>query len=272
MTEITQPRYQVRLPDNTFEGPLDLLLQVIERNELPVTAISLATIADQYLDHLRQLSQVNPAELAEFLVIAAKLLLIKSQALLPATPSRTNDSEDAAITAEELVAQLREYKSIKAASIVLRQRQEAGLRGYTSQRIGATESLLRQITADLEAAGGSMAGTGLQGLTLKDLITLTKRRLAQQQQQQLKLPMSITAQSASSLTRKFKIEDKMSLLRKRLQVSPTVDFSSLFDRQSEPSQHEIIVTFMAVLEMLRMKQVRVNQPEPFGDISIENES
>jgi segregation and condensation protein A len=258
--------YKVRLPD--FEGPLDLLLQVIERNELPVTAISLAKIADEYLSYIERLQEINPAEIAEFLVVAAKLLLIKSQALLPSTPKGVNTTEEATMTAEELVAQLQEYKRIKNAAQILRERQEKGLQSFVSKRNGANEGILRQVTADLEASGSGLGGTGLQGVTLEAMVALVRRRLAQQRQEQLKLPLMTTPQGISNLTRKVKIEDKMATIEKRLQSSPSVLFSELLEG-SQTSSQEVVVTFMALLELLRFRKIQVYQSDQFGEIRIE---
>jgi segregation and condensation protein A len=259
-------RYRVRLPD--FEGPLDLLLQVIERNELPITAITLANIANEYLNYIEQLTEINPAEIAEFLVVAAKLLLIKSQALLPGTPKGLNTTEEATVTAEELVAQLQEYKKIKNAALLLRQRQESGLESFVSKRRGANEGILRQVTADLEKSGGNLGGTGLQGVTLENLLALVRRRLAQQRQEQLKLPLMTTPQNISNLTRKVKIEDKIALVENRLQTQTSLHFSDLFDNP-QANHQEIVVTFMALLELLRFRKINIIQAEHFGEIVIE---
>ena len=106
-------QYQLNLPGYSFQGPLDLLLQMIERRELPITEISLARIADEYVVYIEQLEEVHPAELADFLVVAARLLLIKSYALLPTPPVAITEAEEEQDTAEQLLSQLREYKRIK---------------------------------------------------------------------------------------------------------------------------------------------------------------
>jgi segregation and condensation protein A len=263
-------QYQLKLPGYTFEGPLDLLLQLIERRELPVTEISLARIADEYVQYIEQLEEVNPAELADFLVVAARLLLIKSYALLPTPPSREDEEEKD--TAEQLLAQLMEYKRIKEASEVLKQRQESGQRAYPTRRVGPNEIILREVTAELER-NREPAGAGLQGLKLSDLLALVRRRLAAQSAQQLKLPIAATPQHLRELVRSVKIEDKIALIEERLKVSRQrpIEFTSLFDfeAEKEPSSLEVIVTFMGVLELLRRKQVQVEQPDLFGEIFIE---
>ena len=134
---VPQRNYQVRLTGLAFEGPLDLLLQLIERNELPITEIALAKICDEYLGYIGQLQTINPSELAEFLVIATKLLYIKSQALLPAPPGRSNENSQETLSADDLVSQLREYKLVKAAAQQLWQRQEQYGRAWQTQRVRA---------------------------------------------------------------------------------------------------------------------------------------
>jgi segregation and condensation protein A len=104
-----EPGYQVTLP--VFEGPLDLLLHLIERQELDITAISLAQVTNQYLEYLGRVSERNPGNLADFLVVAAKLLLIKSRVLLPQPPVPLAPEEED--VGDDLVRQLMEYKRFK---------------------------------------------------------------------------------------------------------------------------------------------------------------
>ncbi|MEI7555098.1 segregation/condensation protein A [Candidatus Chlorohelix sp.] len=264
---MTVYRYQVRLPGFDFEGPLDLLLQLIERNELPITEISLANIAEEYTAYIDQLTEINPAELSEFLVISAKLLLIKSAALLPAPPARPGEPEESTTDAKELIAQLREYKRIKEAVRFLQQRHESGYRAYSSQRSGPTELHLEQLNSALEKTGRGKSGHSLHGVKLQDLLALVKRRLAAQQREQLKLPLAINQQQ---LGRRVKIEERIELVEVRLKAEKQLAFSSLFESRSDENrlELEIIVTFMAVLELLRRHAVVAQQDELFGEIYI----
>src|SRR5215212_4635661 len=110
MHEPTEETYAVRLPD--FEGPLDVLLRLIEKRELEISKVALAAVADQFLAYVNQLRQPEPQVLASFLVVAAKLLYIKSLALLPqpvVAPPATADEED---VAAELVQRLEEYRAV----------------------------------------------------------------------------------------------------------------------------------------------------------------
>src|SRR4030065_2495201 len=121
-----------RVATDVDEGPLDLLLQLIERAELDITKLALAQVTDQYLEHLRKLSVRNLSERAAeevsaFLVIAARLLQIKSEALLPRPPAREPGEED---PGEALARQLQVYKKFKEIAAFLEQRQEAGLSTY----------------------------------------------------------------------------------------------------------------------------------------------
>ena len=114
-----------RLPE--FEGPLDLLLQLIEHRELDITRVSLAHVADQYLEMISAPGAVELSALADYLIIAAKLILIKSRMLLPQAETSAEGEED---VGDDLVRQLREYKMFKQAATFLRERDQKGLRAY----------------------------------------------------------------------------------------------------------------------------------------------
>ena len=120
-----QLNYRVQTP--VYEGPLDLLLNLIERAELDITSVSLSTVTDQYLAHINGLEQVNADEISAFLVIAAKLLQIKSEALLPRPPVREPGEED---VGQALVDQLKLYKRYKEIGVWMHERQEKDLRTF----------------------------------------------------------------------------------------------------------------------------------------------
>src|SRR5260370_34059097 len=123
-------RYVVRLPD--FEGPLDLLLHLIEKRQMEITTISLVAVTDQYLAYVQQWREphcIPLSNMAAFISIAARLLYIKSQSLLPniSKEEMTSEMENAAVMAEELRAHLLEYKLAKEIAVYLRLREESGL-------------------------------------------------------------------------------------------------------------------------------------------------
>src|SRR5947209_14652851 len=130
--QAAQSRYVVRLP--VFEGPLDLLLHLIEKRQMEITTISLVAVTDQYLAYLQQweTQQLPLASMAAFVAIAARLLFIKSQSLLPRTSQEevTGEAESAATMAEELQRHLQEYKVAKEIAYILRQREEARLKKH----------------------------------------------------------------------------------------------------------------------------------------------
>ena len=119
--------YQISLP--VFSGPLDLLLHLIERQEFDITTISLVKVTEQYLAQIEQLKENRLENLIDFLVVAARLVQIKSRALLPQAPLYPGDEEEED-PAEALVRQLKAYKRFKQAAMWLQQREEAGLRTY----------------------------------------------------------------------------------------------------------------------------------------------
>ena len=118
--------YEVAL--DVFEGPMDVLLRLIEREQLDITLVSLALVTDQFLEHVSRLREVTPASLADFLVIAARLLVIKSRVLLP--KPEAEPEEDEGDWKEDLAERLREYRRYKQAAASLREMEKAGYRSY----------------------------------------------------------------------------------------------------------------------------------------------
>src|SRR5207253_591886 len=143
--------YTIQLP--VFEGPLDLLLRLIEREELDITSIALAQVADEYLAQVRAMEAPEPEALSAFLVIAAKLLLIKSRALLP-RPAPARGSDEAPDEGVELARQLREYQRYKQAAVLLRAWEDQGRRSYA--RVGAPPAPLPPRVEKLDVTLGEM--------------------------------------------------------------------------------------------------------------------
>lgn len=229
--------YQVQLP--VFEGPLDLLLQLVEREELDITTIALARVTDQYLAHLAELERRQAGDLSAFLVVAAKLILIKSQALLPSPPQLTPEDED---VGNELVEQLRAYKRFKQVAALLRQREEEGLYAYV--RTVPLPPLEPQFD--------------LGGASLDDLLELVREALDA-------VPASPVEEVVKSVT--VTIEEQMTSLTRRLAHRPRIHFREVLSEAS--SRVEVIVTLLAVLELIKRDHVRVRQEQMFGEIVIE---
>jgi segregation and condensation protein A len=206
---------------------------------MDITKVSLAQVTDQYLEHISMLHKLEAAALADFLVIAAKLLLIKSQMLLPQPPPIEEEEGD---VGDELVRQLMEYKKFKEAAQELRQREEMGLRAYV--RVAPPPRLKR--TIDLE------------GITLDDLLEAVQQALA----------VTPLAPSVSNMVAPITITiaDKISQIEAALRRRSRVSFNRMLVRAA--SRVEIIVAFLAVLELIKRQRVDVQQERAFGEIII----
>jgi segregation and condensation protein A len=233
--------YTVQLP--AFEGPLDLLLRLIEREELDITSIALAQVADQYLATVRGMETPDPAQLSAFLVMAARLLQIKSRALLPRPP--TNRGPDEPIDeAEELVRQLREYQRFKQAAVLLRTFQDEGRRMFTRQAPPPLPVFERPDKLDV---------------TLGEMLAAVQRRL------QLMLPLEepeVPLPAPKIIT----VPEMAARIRDRLRQQPWFDFEDLLSLAAQ--RVEIIVAFWAVLELWKRRVIVVEQHELFGPLAI----
>jgi segregation and condensation protein A len=230
--------YTIATP--VYEGPLDLLLQLIERAELDITKLSLALITDQYLEYIHKLTNLEADEVSAFLVVAAKLLQIKSEALLPRPPQREPGEED---PGEALARQLILYKRYREIAFILNQRESEGLRTYL--RVAPPPKL-----------EGSF---DLSGITIEDIAAA-----AQDIFSTLNLPDALsTVVTPSRVT----IREKITLITDALRHQKSISFRSLVNH--DPSRLEIVVTFLALLELIKRHLVRVSQDGLFGDISLE---
>jgi segregation and condensation protein A len=234
------PAYQIQLP--IFEGPLDLLLHLVEREELDITTVALARVTDQYLAYLAELERRQAGELAEFLVVAAKLLLIKSQALLPRPPSLTPDEED---VGDELVRQLQAYKRFKEIASLLRDREKQGLHSYV--RVAPMPRLEPQLDTD--------------GLDLNTLLLCVQEALDA-------VPAPPVGEVVTPAT--VTVSEQIGRIENRLTQRSRVCFREFLSEAA--SRVEIIVTLWAVLELVKQKRARVRQEDLFGDIFIEREA
>jgi len=234
------PDYQVRLP--VFEGPLDLLLHLIEREELDITTIALTQVTDQYMAYLAQLEQRQVKELADFLVVAAKLLLIKSLALLPRPPVLSPEAED---VGEELVHQLQIYKRFKEIAGFLHQREEQGLHGYV--RIAP----LPRIEPQLD----------LGDVTLGDLLEAVHEALDA-------IPAPPVGEVVAPMT--VTIADQITHIEERLSQRPQIRFRDVLSEAT--TRVEIIVTLLALLELIKQDRATVRQERLFGEIIIERQA
>ena len=233
-----QLNYNVQTP--VYEGPLDLLLNLIERAELDITSVSLAMVTDQYLARINEFEQTNADEISAFLVIAAKLLQIKSEALLPRPPARAAGEED---TGKSLVDQLKLYKRFKEIGGWLHERQQEKLRTYL--RIAPPPKVEPKLD--------------LSNITLEKLITAAKVAFAKEKE---KMPLGIII-GAPRIT----IREKIELIAKTLKEVERSTFSALLERGA--SRLEIVVTFLALLELIKRYRIAAHQEGLFNDIEID---
>jgi len=246
-----QGNYVVRLP--VFEGPLDLLLHLIEKRQMEITTISLLAVTDQYLDYLRrwQDEQMPLANMAAFISIASRLLYIKSQSLLPHASKEelAGEMESAAVMAEELRAHLLEYKLAKEIAHYLRKREEAGLQ--THARSGLLAGIETQLT-----------------WSPPTIIGLEVDMLAQAFQRILELRARDEAASATLLPlAHVRVSERIAEIVSILSTRPHLSLAELLE--NETSRLVIIVTFLAVLELWKHARITVAQSSLFSPIMLE---
>jgi segregation and condensation protein A len=238
MTLSDSTSYQVTLP--IFEGPLDLLLHLIERQELDITEVSLAQVTNQYLEYLAQLGERDPDHLADFLVVAAKLLLIKSRVLLPQppTPPPSEEEDDG----QDLVRQLIEYKRFKEAAKLLREIEDQGIHSYI--RLAPTPRLDRIVD--------------LGDVTLDDLLVAVRQALS------IRPPSPSVDSTVAPIT--VTMSGQIAFIERETAGGRSASFVRLLEKAT--SRLEIIVTLLALLELVKQLRVTMRQQGPFGDILI----
>ncbi len=232
---------------NLFEGPLDLLLHLIKVNEMDITEVSLADVTQQYLMYLDAMKVLDLEVAGEFLVIAATLLSIKSRSLLPAQPGEEGEEEgeevDAALSTRQLLRRLIEFRKFKELAQRLRSLEEKHRGVYYRANV---VSILpppqpeESPSQDIRSLFDAFARVLLQARTR---------------------PMH------SVRREQFHVEDKLVELRERLRSERRVNLGAIFKRCI--CKEEIIVTFLASLELARLREITVAQAAPFEDILIE---
>jgi len=232
-----QLNYTVHTP--VYEGPLDLLLNLIERAELDITSVSLALVTDQYLSYINGLEQINADEISAFIVIAAKLLQIKSEALLPRPPAREPGEED---IGKSLVDQLRLYKRFKEIGQWMHTRQDADLRTYL--RIAPPP----KVEAKLD----------LSNLTLEKLVLAANTAFAKEA---AKKPLGIVIAPP-----RITIREKIDLIAQTMREVERSTFHTMLTQGA--SRLEIVVTFLAMLELIKRYRIQAHQEGLFDDIEI----
>ena len=236
-----QEEYKVDL--DVFEGPLDLLLYLIKKEEVDIYNIPIESITTQYMKYLNLMQMLDLNIAGEFIVMAATLMMIKSRMLLP-VDERPEMEEEEDDPRWDLVRQLVEYKKFKDAAAHLHDRE------FTQENTFG-------LGAESVAFEPEAPGLSLQDVSLFDLMTAFNNAL------QTAKPEVIGEILADSFNVADKIDSILSMVRKH----DVVTFCSLFGEA--PCRHEVICTFLALLELIRLIQVTVKQKGRFGDILIE---
>lgn len=232
-----------RVSTAVYEGPLDLLLELIERAELDITSLALAQVTNQYLAYLQNLEEHDPASVSAFLVIAARLLQIKSAALLPRPALSEPHLEEEEDPGEALARQLIQYRRFKQLAGWLAQREETGLR--THLRVAPPQI---KVEAKLD----------LTGLTLQDLVRAARDIFINQP--------SLTELSKVVSIPRITIREKIFSILETLKIHRTTHFKNLLRSKDRV---EIVVTFLALLELIKQRIVQAQQGTLFGDIHME---
>lgn len=240
-----QRPYTIHLPG--FDGPLDLLLHLIEKNQLEITTISLVTVTDQFISYLRTWDEPPLPRLAEFVAMAARLLLIKSRSLLPrmSRQEETDDESDPLEDAERLRLHLLEYKAAREIARALRARELAGLQTFSRpERLVDPEAVLAWSPPQL-------VGLNVDALAMVFRRVVAEKRLAEPEK--IPLPLITIAQ---------KIAEVEALLRERGRATLEEVL------RSADSRFAVVVTFLAVLELWHQSRLIVQQEGLFTPIEI----
>lgn len=230
---------------NIYDGPLDLLLELIKKNEMDICNIQVAVITQQYMDYLAGMKQLDLEIAGEFIVMAATLIHIKSKMLLP--PTEEEDEEDGGDPRAELVRKLLEYQAFKEAAKELGMMEWERGKVFTRQISDYYLSQMDEENVEIDTFSAN----------LFDLLSAFQKVLTKFGQETIH---EVFEQSIS-------IEERMGDIQRRLLDKKKMVFSDLFPAGF--TRNYLIVTFLAILEIVRTKFARVQQDEQFGEIVIE---
>ena len=223
-----------------YEGPLDLLLHLIEKAELDITKFALSDITDQYLKHLNRLITISSHDVSEFIVIASRLIQIKSEVLLPRPPIREPGEED---PGEALAQQLREYKRFKEISTILAGRQIDHLKNYS--RLAPFPNINREFD--------------ISNLNLQDIIRAAHIAFSRKDE--------ISTIDTIVKSPRVTIREKINVIKEFLFHNHKGTFKILLPKN--PLRIDIVVTFLAILELVKLQLIFTQQETLFDEIEFE---
>lgn len=235
--EYNESSYKIKLEQ--FEGPLDLLLHLIKQAKIQIQDIFVSQITEQYIAYIEELKEVDLENASEFIEMAAWLIEIKSKSLLPKPKEEESDEEDAQ---KQLIQKLEEYKLYKEACEKMKEQETVGIHFRSpDSSVGEPRFILKDMTME-----------GLMKALQKMFLKLEKR--------------NITHKERKITLDRFTVAEKMSHIKDFMLLRETATFDELFE--ADYSKSEIITTFQALLELLKLQFVTATQREVFGEILI----
>ena len=236
-----------------FEGPLDLLLHLIEKNKVNIYDIPIVEITNQYMDYIHAMEREDLNVMSEFMVMAATLISIKCRMLLPRETTEEGEEED---PREELVRQLLEYKMYKYMSYELRDRM-----AMAAKNVYKLPTIPKEVLAYREPVDTKEL---LDGLTLKKLNDIFQSVMRRQEDK----VDPIRSKFGKIEKEEVSLPDKMKEVGEYARFHRYFGFRDLLSRQA--SKVQVIVTFLAILELMKMGIIRISQRELFDEIEIES--
>ena len=235
-----------------FEGPMDLLYSLIVKNKIDIYDIPIALITEQYLEYINAMGKYNMENISEFLIMASTLIEIKSRLLLPKEVDENNEEID---PREELVQRLIEYKKFKGIAEEFNVKQKSA--GYSYYR-GSDRELIKKIKKDVPKEISDI----LNGATGDMLFRAFKEVLRRQELKTDKIRSGFN----SVQREEFTLEEKLEQLTNLISTKRRFSFFKIFSSAS--SKNEIVTTFLAMLQLIKEKKIKIIQEEIFEDITI----
>lgn len=235
-------QYNIKMEN--FEGPLDLLLHLVEKNKMDIMDIKISVITDQYLDYLKKMKEMNLEITSEFIVMASKLIYLKSKSLLPSLDSETEEDDEF-----DLVKLLVEYKKYKEYTFTLKERLDV-----YHKRFYRLPSKIELPKMELEEEFSS------------DLIPQIYRDFIDREEAKKNLQADNIKKLAVS--EKYSVQSKIREIIKHLLKTPKFVFNKVFNVKKK-EKSEVVTAFLSLLELSRMSRIKVSQDTLFGDINVE---
>lgn len=235
-----------------FEGPLDLLLHLIEKNKVDIYDIPIVTITEQYLEYVEQMQEQDMDVMSEFLVMAGTLLQIKSKMLLPKEETEEEEEDPRA----ELVRRLLEYKMYKYAALELKD-----MELDASHSLYKKPTIPEEVSAYKEEIDPADLVDGMTLNMLNDIFQSIMRR-------QVDKIDPIRSKFGTIEKEEINIEERMVQVREEVRGLKGINFRTLLE--SQPTRMNIIITFMSVLELMKIGAITIRQEKIFGEIVIDS--